>query len=94
MWGNAGFAYYFVRDSDAASSAGLGEAIALHHGAAEADFEELLHMVGQGGPTRHNQAYMTPQPRLDLGKHQLVEEWGSLQIKLPVGLCCKPQTHK
>lgn len=46
-------------------------------------------MVGQGRPTRYNQAHMTPQPRLDLGKHQLVEEWGGLQIQATIRLLHK-----
>ena len=72
-------AYWYVRDSNTAGCAGLCQAEALHYGAAEADFEELLHMVGKGGPSCHNQAYPSPQPGFDLTKHQLVEEWGSLQ---------------
>lgn len=87
--GVAGVAYNFVRDSDAAGGTGLCEAEALHHGAAEAHFEELLHMVGQGGPARHDQAHMTPQPSLDLGKHQFVKEWRSLQVQATVRLVCK-----
>lgn len=85
---SSGLAHWFVRDSNAAGGAGLGQAIALHHRAAEAHFQELLHMVGQGGPTCHNQAHMTPQAGLDLGKDQPVEERGSLQVQAIVRLGC------
>ena len=79
MHAGAILAYRYVGDSNTAGGAGLCEAEALHHRAAEAHFEELLHMVGQGGTPRHNEPDAPPQPGLDLGKHQLVEEGRSLQ---------------
>lgn len=73
-----GDTYWNVRYSNTGGCAGLSQAEALHHGAAEADFEELLNMVGQRSATCHNDAHLPSQPSLDLGKHQLVKEWRSL----------------
>jgi len=64
-----------VRDGDAGGSAGLSQAIALHHRAAEADFKELLHVVGQGGATCHDEAHLPAQAGLNLAEDQTVKEW-------------------
>ena len=57
---------------------GLCQAEALHHRAAEADLQELLHMVGQGRPSRHDESDLAPQAGLDFAEDELVEEWGGL----------------
>ena len=92
MHRGAALAHRNVRDGNTAGCAGLCQAKALHHGAAEAHFQELLHMVSKGGAPCHNQPHPAPQPSLDLGKNQLVEEWGSLQYHAVVTMsndpCC------
>lgn len=79
MHRGAVLAHRYVGDSNTAGCTGLCQAEALHHGAAKAHFQELLHMISKGGTPRYNQPDPAPQPSLDLGKHQLVKEWGSLQ---------------
>ena len=71
-------AYCSVRDCNAGGCAGLCEAIALHHRAAEGHFQELLHVVGQGGATCHDEAHLPPQAGLHLVEHQPVKEWRRL----------------
>ena len=74
-------AYRPVGNRNTGGSTCLRESEALHHGAAEADFEELLHMGGQGGATCHYEPHFAPQASPDLAEDQLVKERRGLQVR-------------
>mmetsp|Transcript_11923 Transcript_11923/g.35708 ORF Transcript_11923/g.35708 Transcript_11923/m.35708 type:complete len:457 (+) Transcript_11923:421-1791(+) len=63
-----------IWDGDEGGGAGLGEAIALDHGTAHGDFEEVLHVARKRGATGHDQLHAPSQGRLDLAEHDLVEQ--------------------
>lgn len=64
----------FVRDCDGGGPTGLSETVALNHRAAEADFQKLLHMIGERCATCHDEPHFPSQPCLDLVEDQLVKE--------------------
>mmetsp|Transcript_22299 Transcript_22299/g.48718 ORF Transcript_22299/g.48718 Transcript_22299/m.48718 type:complete len:225 (-) Transcript_22299:736-1410(-) len=71
-----------VGEGDEGGGARLGQAVALHHGGAHDDLEELFNMKGQGRTPRHDDAHLAPQPLLHLVEHQAVRDDGGL-VMLP-----------
>ena len=55
---------------------------ALEYRSTEGDSEEVLHMTGQGRPSRDNEAHPAPKSLLERLEEQLVQQWSRLHQKI------------